>query len=400
MASRLFYRRLNSTLTWLSLVAVVGLLAVVLLRLTASPPDNVPTREDMDPTAEGIRGAKKAAGLSAEDVRELEQAAALRARIERLEREYGQASGAKDWPRAIDAGLELNKLVPNDKRHQYNLACAYARNAEPDQAAEWLGKAAADGFSLLRWFETDPDLETVRSHPGYQAALSVVKSNRGEELADLQERFEQKPMRVILPPQYDATQPAPLIVVLHGKGGRAGWVTNQWRKVAAEIGAIIIAPQAVHPFGGGFSWAAKDTNYSLGDDAEFLVRLTVEFASNNYQIDWKRAVLTGFSEGGGVCRWVGPRPPYNFVGVIPMGCDYLREYDEPPKAIGDRPPRFYFMAGELDHAAPADQLHLAAKDYNAAGFQTQVRIYPDVGHNFPIKRDEELRKALDFVLQR
>ena len=43
---------------------------------------------------------------------------------------------------------------------------------------------------------------------------------------------------------------------------------------------------------------------------------------------------------------------------------------------------------------------VAAKDYAAAGFETGLCVYPDVGHRFPINRDEELRKALAFVLQR
>jgi dienelactone hydrolase len=72
----------------------------------------------------------------------------------------------------------------------------------------------------------------------------------------------------------------------------------------------------------------------------------------------------------------------------------------PPEATGDRSPRFYFMAGERDRAAPAETLHLAAEDYAAAGFPSKARIYPKVAHRFPIHRDDELRTALDFVLER
>ena len=320
--------------------------------------------------------------------------------VNQVARECAGAYHKKDWPRAIELGLKLNRLVPANSVHQYNLACAYALSDESEKAVEWLAKAAASGFSLLRLFETDPDLDNVRSHPGYKAALAVVKGNRAEELADLRARFEKEPLHVVLPPQYNKDQEAPLIVALHGKGARSHWIADQWRSVAADMGAILIAPQAVIPLGGGFSWNQADTNDSLGDNAEFLVRLTVEFAMKNYRIDRERTVLTGFSEGGGGCRWIGPRPPYMFAGVIPMGCDYIRDFDAPPKAIGDRPPRFYFMAGERDHAVTAEQLHMAAKDFAAAGFKTKVRVYPKVGHRFPINRDTELRKALDFVLQR
>ncbi|UCE61939.1 MAG: hypothetical protein JSU63_09430, partial [Phycisphaerales bacterium] len=84
--------------------------------------------------------------------------------------------------------------------------------AEPDKAAQCLARAADNGFSLLRLLETDPDLESMRSHVGYQAALAVVKETRAAELADLRERFEEQPMHVVLPPDYKEDKPAPLIV--------------------------------------------------------------------------------------------------------------------------------------------------------------------------------------------
>jgi predicted esterase len=161
-----------------------------------------------------------------------------------------------------------------------------------------------------------------------------------------------------------------------------------------------MAPQAVIPCGGGFSWNMVDTNDSLGDNADFLVRLAMDHVTAKYRTDPERTVLTGFSEGGAVCRHIGYRTPYLFAGVIMMGCDYLPEYDRPAPAVGDRPPRFYFMAGERDAVAPAEGLQRAVKDYAAAGYAARCRIYPKVAHSFPIRRDEELREALDFVLQR
>ena len=320
--------------------------------------------------------------------------------IERVQKDYVEAYQQKDWPRAVELCLEFNRLVPDNSRHQYNLGCVYSLNGEPDKAVKWLNRAAANGFSLLRLFENDSDLDNVRSHPGYLEALAVVKETRAKELVALRAKFENVPMHVVLPPNFDKDKATPLIVALHGKGGRATGIAGQWRKLAAEMGAILIAPQAVTRHGGGFSWNKADTNYDYGDNAEFLLGLTVEFASKNYRIDWDRAVLTGFSEGGAVCRSVGPRPPHVFAGVIPMGCDYLPEFDKPTPAVGSRAPRFYFMAGALDPVVPADQQRLAAKDFTAAGFETEYFIYPNVGHAFPLNRDEELRKAVEFVLQR
>jgi predicted esterase len=319
---------------------------------------------------------------------------------ERMAGVWAQAYRQKDWPRAIGIGHELNRLAPGNTTYAYNLACSYARNAEPDKAAKWLAQAAADGFSLIKLLERDSDLEDMRSHAGYQAALAAVKKNRAAELADLRARFEETPMHMVLPPDYKKDQPAPLIVVLHGKGSRAHWIADNWVNVAGEMGAILIAPQAVYPHPGssGFTWQGRDTNDSLCDDAEYLVRWTFEFAVKKYNIDRDRMVLTGFSEGGFVSQSVGPRTPHMFTGVIPMGSTYIREYDAPPKATGDRPPRFFFMSGEHDRTA--NEMPAAAEDYKAAGYETGLRIYPNVGHSFPNNRDEELGKAIEFVLRR
>lgn len=314
--------------------------------------------------------------------------------------EWAQAYQQQNWSRCIELGLELDSLAPGNRSYQYNLACAYALNAEPEKAVAWLTRAAASGFLIIKLFENDPDLESVRSHAGYEAALSIVKKNRADDLANLRARFEENPIMVVMPPEYEEDEPAPLIIALHGKGSRASNIVREWRDMAAEIGAILVVPEAVYPFPGsaGFTWMGADTLSSLCDDAEFLVRLAFEFAVKEYLIDRNRVILTGFSEGGFVSQSVAIRPPYIFTGVIPMGSGYLRGHDAPPKATGDRLPRFYFMCGERD--GPADQIPVAAQDYRAAGYEATYRVYPEVGHRFPIERDEELRKALDFVLQR
>lgn len=323
--------------------------------------------------------------------------------IERTARDHCQAYTQKDWPRAIGLALRLNKLVPGNSTHQYNLACVYSLNGEPDRAIEWLGKAAQNGFSRLTLFETDTDLGATRSHEGYKAVHSAVKSNRGRILADLKARFEETPLHVVLPPEYNADQAAPLIVALHGYGGGARGVTEEWRNVAAEMGAIVIAPQAIFPIPGqgGVTWIDPNRidDPTCQDDAEFLVQLTVEYALANHRIDKERMILVGFSQGGIIAVAAAPRSKYRFAGAIPMAGEYLPRFDAPPKAVGDSAPRFYFMIGERDRDVAVASYRLAVKEFTAAGYVAKLRIYPRVGHRFPDDRDKELRRAIDFVLK-
>ena len=108
-------------------------------------------------------------------------------------------------------------------------------------------------------------------------------------------------------------------------------------------------------------------------------------------------ILTGFSQGAYVAYAVGLRHPERFVGVIPMGGGYIPKLDRPTKATGPRVPRFYFMVGKLDRAV--EPMTTAAKDFTEAGYDVELRVYPNVGHTFPLDQDVELRKALRFVLR-
>ncbi|UCE62045.1 MAG: hypothetical protein JSU63_10050, partial [Phycisphaerales bacterium] len=68
--------------------------------------------------------------------------------------DWREAHRQRDFPRAIELGLRLNELAPENTSYAYNLACTYSLNAEPDKAAQCLARAADNGFSLLRLLET------------------------------------------------------------------------------------------------------------------------------------------------------------------------------------------------------------------------------------------------------
>ena len=307
--------------------------------------------------------------------------------------DFNQAYKAKEWDRAIEIGLTLNSLVPRNSTHQYNLACVYSLSGDADTSMKWLGKAAENGFAQVALFEADPDLAAVRDHPEYESALDLVKENHERELTRLRKKFGQRRPLVYPPPDHDAERPAPLIIALHGYGGLAKNVAAQWRTVAAQAGAILVAPDAVRRVRGanGFDWRNVD-------EADFLLDLTLEFVRERYKIDAERIVLTGFSQGAYIAYAVGARHPQKFIGVIPMAGGYISSLDAPPQAAGERRPRFYFMVGEKDRAVvPCRE---AAKAFAAAGYDVKLRVYPDVGHRFPKDRDRELREALAYVLDR
>ncbi len=61
-----------------------------------------------------------------------------------------------------------------DPNIAYNAGCAFARASDSTQALVWLQRAIALGFSDKNVLATDPDLESIRSQPGFVELLERV----------------------------------------------------------------------------------------------------------------------------------------------------------------------------------------------------------------------------------
>ena len=95
---------------------------------------------------------------------------------------------------------------------------------------------------------------------------------------------------VVLPDGYDPVKPAPLIIALHGRGGNGKNMAAAWDEIANDVGAILVAPDALRPLGMGYDWR-------FVDESEWLVLLTLDRVLERYAIDEQRIVLTGLSQG-------------------------------------------------------------------------------------------------------
>jgi len=76
-----------------------------------------------------------------------------------------------DLARAVDYDRRLVELQPEDFLARYNLACSLARAGRLEEAIDALSRAVLLGYDDLDHMESDPDLESLHTHPDFQALL-------------------------------------------------------------------------------------------------------------------------------------------------------------------------------------------------------------------------------------
>lgn len=66
------------------------------------------------------------------------------------------------------------EIDPTDAGVQYNVACLYSLEAQPDRAIQCLEGAVEAGFGHRDWIEHDPDLDSLRENPRFQDLLGRI----------------------------------------------------------------------------------------------------------------------------------------------------------------------------------------------------------------------------------
>ncbi len=113
---------------------------------------------------------------------------------------------------------------------------------------------------------------------------------------------------VYVPAGYDPKQPAPLLLALHGAGGRGEDMVPLWRATADALGMLVVAPtEAGENAGYGFTERERD-------DALAVLR----WARRRYDVDENRIHLTGVSRGGHLAWDLALRHPTGWASLAVM----------------------------------------------------------------------------------
>ncbi len=305
-----------------------------------------------------------------------------RALVARFDRAYDDGR----FEQAAEVATKLAERHESSSVWAFNAACAHARSGNLDEARAWVTACAERGFQGVRSFETDQDLDPIRDTPEFEAALALVRAAARARLEEFQDAALAHEHPAWVPEHASAEALVPLVIAMHGTGGRGDEMLRVWKDACAEVGAAIIAPDGLRPSGNGYAWTYRD-------ESEWMIQDLIDRVAADLPVDTSRVVLTGFSQGANVSMPAGIDHAERFVGVIPI-CGHYEEQIVDLESVrrGEiDAPRYGFIIGARDPWAGT--FRKAERAFEGAGVEVRLEVVPAMGHEMPRGRGGTKRLA-------
>jgi phospholipase/carboxylesterase len=256
---------------------------------------------------------------------------------------------APDQADGIRAVFRALRYVPRAREALYPLA-----GALPPINCYFLDPAVRDDAGMLARFAAP-----ARDDSGVMHAGNESGSRGGYSL--------------YVPEFYTPDRAWPLVMALHGGSGNGRNFLWTWLRDARSYGAILVAPTATGP-----TWAL------MGDDTDTpnLVRI-LDAVRSRWNIDARRMLLTGMSDGGTFCYVTGLEDASPFTHLAPVSATFhplMAEMASPDRLRGLP---VYLVHGALDWMFP---VHVARQTHHAlaaAGADIVYRELDDLSHCYP-----------------
>ena len=183
-----------------------------------------------------------------------------------------------------------------------------------------------------------------------------------------------------VPEYYTPDRALPLVMALHGGSGNGRGLLWSWLRDARSHGAILIAPTAT-----GQTWAL------MGDDTDTpnLMRI-LESVRSRWNIDPKRMLLTGMSDGGTFCYVTGFESASPFTHLAPVSATFHPMMAEMADAERLRGLPVHIVHGRLDWMFPVQVARQTSQALSAAGADVIYRELDDLSHCYPREMNAEM----------
>jgi len=251
------------------------------------------------------------------------------------------------------------------------------------RALRYLPRAQEALYSLAEKFPPVSDLfvdPALRDDDALKARLAAPRSENTGITHDRNEPGSRGGYSLYVPEYYTADRAWPLVTALHGGSGNGRNFLWSWLRDARSFGAILVAPTATGP-----TWAL------MGDDTDTpnLQRILDDVRSR-WNIDSKRLLLTGMSDGGTFCYVTGLDGASPFTHLAPVAATFHPLMAELADADRLRGLPVFLVHGRLDWMFPVQVARHTQEALSAAGASVVYREIDDLSHCYPREINAEM----------
>jgi phospholipase/carboxylesterase len=287
-----------------------------------------------------------------------------------------EASDAATFALLACAGLRTSLDADNPVVAAYRAMRNYSR-AQEALAAMADVVPEVGRYLLEPRFRDDPVLLTRLAAPPGPETGSFHTDNQTNERGGFS---------VFVPSWYDAAHAFPLIMALHGGSGHGRHFLWNWVPEARSRGLIVVAPTAI-----GSTWSLMEPEIDSQNLDAILAKVR-----NRWNIDPKRLLLTGMSDGGTFTLLSGLAAESPFTHLAPAAASFhplMLAITEPERLTGLP---IHLTHGAQDWMFPVDGARTAYRTLASAGASITYREIADLSHAYPRDGQGEL---LDWWLR-
>ena len=292
---------------------------------------------------------------------------AVQARLADWPQDFADVQGALQA--ASDAALKAFEGLRAVQNGNGDLVAVFRALRYAPRAQEALYPLAAK-FPPVSSFFVDPAL---RDDADLSARLAAPAAQDTGILHDHNEAGSRGGFSLYVPEYYTPDRAWPLVMALHGGSGNGRGFLWSWLRDARSFGAILVAPTAI-----GSTWAL------MGEDVDTpnLTRI-LDLARARWNIDPKRLLLTGMSDGGTFSYVTGLEGSSPFTHLAPVSATFHPLMAEIADAERLRGLPVHIVHGGLDWMFPVQMARQTRQLLSAAGADVTYREIEDLSHCYP-----------------
>ena len=270
---------------------------------------------------------------------------------------------------ASDAALAAFAGLREVQNGNGDLVAVFRALRYAPRAQEALYPLAAK-FPPVSDFFVDPAL---RDDSHLEARLAQPAAEDTGVFHDRNEPGSRGGFSLYVPEYYTPHRAWPLVMALHGGSGNGRNFLWIWLREIRSFGAILVAPTATGP-----TWAL------MGEDTDTpnLMRI-LEAVRGKYNVDPKRMLMTGLSDGGTFCWVSGLDHASPFTHLAPVAATFHPLMAEMADADRLRGLPVFLVHGRLDWMFPVQVARQTSDLLSAAGADVTYRELDDLSHTYP-----------------